>query len=96
MIGVSEVVIASNNSQDDEFHRIAEGDVHEGPKSWTKSMGNGFCGKGKDTCQRNDGDGIKSEDNIRIDIGKVDCDAGRDKNEQDIHPTMEECDLRVV
>lgn len=69
------------NLQDDQFHCISKRDIEEGAESGAQPVCNRLCCEGEQSCQRDDGDCIESENDIGVDSGEVDCNTSRDEDE---------------
>lgn len=59
-------------------------------------MSNTFGGESQEARQGDNGNRIQGEDNVRVDVCKVDCYADRHKYQENVDPTVEKGGFEVV
>lgn len=83
--------MSCNHVQDDEFHSISKGDIHQGTDGVAEAVGHSLGRMAEQAGERDDGDGIHGKDHTRAYAGhEVDGDADGDKDQQDIDPAVED------
>ena len=77
--------------QNNEFYSVAKGDVEQGANGVAHVMGDGLGGKAQETSQRDDRDGVdRKDDGGGQAMDGADDDAGRDKDQKDVEPAVEQ------
>lgn len=83
--------MSCNHVQDDEFHSIAKGDIHQSTDGVAEAMCHCLGRVAEKAGERDDGDGIHGKDHTGAHAGdEVDGDADGDEDQQDVDPAVEE------
>lgn len=80
-----------NHVQDDEFHSISKGDIHQGTDGVAEAVGHCLGRVAEEAGERDDGDGIHCKDHTGAHARhEVDGDADGDEDQQDVDPAVED------
>lgn len=85
-----DLILHQCDDEDDEFDRVAEGNIEQGAPRVPHSVCYDFGRVTEQAGERHYGDGVQGEDDGRVEVEGLGDDARRDEDEQHIDPAVEE------